>query len=186
MQEIWIKFEGWLSSNWPEGLSCLNPPASDDQIAQLESKLGFKLPADYIDCLKVHNGQTGFAGVLDGMEFLSCDEVLSQWRVWKELLDCGDFNDNVSEPDEGVKNDWWNTKWIPFTHNGGGDHLCLDLDPAPTGTVGQVISMWHDMDAREWKAISFAEYFEEYVAGVLAGKYIYDEAYGGIVNSEEV
>ena len=34
---------------------------------------------------------------------------------------------------------WWNLKWVPFTYNGGGDHPCIDLDPAVTGTVGQVV-----------------------------------------------
>ncbi len=120
------------------------------------------------------------------MEFLSCEEIYSQWLVWKELLDGGDFKDISSEPEKGVKNDWWNPKWIPFTHNGGGDHLCLDLDPAVSGSAGQVITMWHDMEMREVKAGSFGEYFDTYVAGVLAGKYVYSEEYGGLVDAKYV
>ncbi len=164
----------------------MNPPASDEQIAQLETQLNAKLPADFIACLKVHNGQNGVASVFDGMEFLSCEEIYRQWGIWKGLLDGGDFKGVSSEPDEGIKSDWWNSKWIPFTHNGSGDHLCLDLDPAQSGAVGQVITMWHDMEARELKAKSFGEYFEAYVAGVLAGQYVYAKEYGGMVGADDV
>lgn len=34
--------------------------------------------------------------------------------------------------------------WIPFGDNGGGDLYCLDLNPGPTGTTGQVICVWHE------------------------------------------
>jgi cell wall assembly regulator SMI1 len=186
MEQTWQKFETWLANNWPEGLTSLNPPASDEQISRLEAQLGATLPADFVACLKVHNGQNGFSSVFDGVEFLSCEEIYSQWTVWKDLLDGGEFKGISSEPDQGIKNDWWNSKWIPFTHNGGGDHLCLDLDPAVSGSVGQVITMWHDMGAREFQARSFGEYFEAYVSGVLAGKYVYAKEYGGLVNVDTV
>lgn len=186
MEHTWKKFEEWLAQHWPEGLVRLNPPATDGQIAELERRLETQLPLDFVACLKIHNGQNGFSSLFDGMEFLSCDEIYSQWFVWKGLFDSGDFKDLCSEPDKGIKNDWWSPKWIPFTHNGGGDHLCLDLDPTASGSVGQVISMWHDMEARELKATSFGEYFQAYVAGVLSGKYVYAEEYGGLINAEDV
>lgn len=186
MEHTWQLFEGWLAQHWLDGLACLNPPASDAQIAQLEAQLAVKLPADFIACLRVHNGQSGSASLFDGMEFLSCEEIYRQWQVWQGLLDGGDFDDITSEPDEGIKDDWWNAKWVPFTHNGSGDHLCLDLDPDESGAVGQVISMWHDMEARELKAASFGEYFQAYVSDLLAGAYVYAEAYGGIIKADEV
>ncbi len=98
------------------------------------------------------------------------------------MLDGGDFNGISSAPDDGIKSNWWNPKWITFTHNGGGDHLCIDLDPSPNGVRGQVISMWHDMEERELKAPNFGAWFEDYVAGVLAGKYVYSEEYGGLID----
>jgi cell wall assembly regulator SMI1 len=58
-----------------------------------------------------------------------------------------------------VRDDWWNPRWIPFTHDGGGNHLCLDLDPAEGGAVGQVISMWHDSGERAVQGHSFGEWF---------------------------
>lgn len=40
-----------------------------------------------------------------------------------------------------------------------GDGLCIDLDPAPGGTVGQVIRRLHDDDRRERVAASFTQWF---------------------------
>jgi cell wall assembly regulator SMI1 len=185
MKNNWIALESWLSANWPEGLTSLNPPATDKQISDLERELGFRLPADFVECLKIHNGQCEQLPFFDRMYFLSCEAILTEWRVWKELLDGGDFNGILSSPEDGIKNDWWNTKWIPFTHNGSGDHLCIDADPSASGSVGQVITMWHDMDQRERVSASFGDYFAAYVAGVLAGDYVYCEDFEGLVNKDD-
>lgn len=187
MQRLWGRFEMWLAENWPQGLEELNPPASDEQIAALEQALGLKLPADYLACLKIHNGQrTNFGGGLfEGSEFLSSDQILDQWKIWKELLDDGDFEVAESEPASGIGNDWWNAGWIPFTHDGGGNHLCIDLAPTVTGHTGQVISMWHDSAERELLAPSFNAWFEAYVNAVCAGEYVYSDEYDGIVTRED-
>lgn len=36
MQTHWTQFEAWLAEHWPEGLAGLNPPATDQEIADLE------------------------------------------------------------------------------------------------------------------------------------------------------
>lgn len=187
MKDDWDRFERWLSKNWPDGLDDLNPPASDDEIAKLEEALGTRLPADFVACLKVHNGQKSMAGGLfDNSEFLSVEAILDQWQVWKDLLDGGDFDGVTSDADRGVKNDWWNARWIPFTHNGGGDHYCLDLDPAEGGGHGQVITMWHDAGEREVLATSFKNWFRSYVDEVVDGQYAYSDDYGGLVRIDEL
>ena len=186
MKDIWSQFENWLSANWPEGFAALNPPATDHEIASLESALGVKLPQDFIDCLKIHDGQSDtVGGVLDGQEFLSSKAILDQWSVWKDLLDSGDFSGIESEPQDGIRSDWWNASWIPFTHNGGGDHYCIDLAPGEGGQVGQVITMWHDMGERSLEAKSFRAWFTEYVAAVMAGDYLYSDDYGGLIHKDD-
>jgi cell wall assembly regulator SMI1 len=151
-----------MNTCWPPGLSSddLNPPATDAEIATLAQQLGVTLPADYVQVLKQHNGQRGLAdGLFDGQEFLSAQNVFAQWQVWKQLHDAGRFKALHSSPAAGVRDDWWNPRWIPFTHDGGGNHLCLDLDPAEGGAVGQVISMWHDSGERTVQGASFGEWF---------------------------
>ncbi len=185
MQTHWTQFEAWLAEHWPEGLAGLNPPATDQEIADLEQALGVVLPPDYVACLKVHNGQRAdfYGGMFDGQEFLSTAGVLAQWKVWKGLL--GEFVGLTSEPGPGIKDDWYNPAWIPFTHNGGGDHLCLDLDPAEGGTRGQIITMWHDAGERDLCAPSFAAWFSAYVDAVLQGQYVYSDDYGGLVDAAD-
>ncbi|WP_375576326.1 SMI1/KNR4 family protein [Paracidovorax oryzae] len=164
MKKQWDRLEAWLKANDPVLLADLNPPASDADIQKLEQQIGVKLPTDFIECLKVHDGQRGEAGWLfSDSEFLSSQRILDEWALWKDLLDSGDFDGAEADPDTGVQPIWWSPKWIPFTYNGAGDHLCLDLDPARDGRTGQVITLWHDDDTRKKKADSFAQWFADFV-----------------------
>ncbi|TQV75581.1 molybdenum cofactor biosynthesis protein MoeA [Aliikangiella marina] len=187
MEEIVKRFIAWLKVNYPEGYADLNPPATEQVIADLEATIGVKLPADYIACLKLVNGQAGNAGwVFDGVEFLSTDRIIDEWTVWKDLLEGGDFDGASSEPDDGVKNNWWNLKWIPITYNGAGDHFCIDMDPAQAGQPGQIITMWHDSAERELIAAKFSDWLSDYVVGLEAGQYAYSDNYGCIMPIDEL
>ncbi|MGB3879375.1 MAG: SMI1/KNR4 family protein [Diaphorobacter nitroreducens] len=164
MKKQWGRLEAWLRSNNPALLADLNPPASDADIQKLELQLGVELPTDFVGCLKVHDGQRGGAGCLfSDSEFLSSQRILKEWAIWKDLHDGGDFDDAEAESGTGIQPVWWSPKWIPFTYNGAGDHLCLDLDPAGGGRAGQVITLWHDDGSRKKKADSFAQWFAEFV-----------------------
>ncbi len=164
MKQQWQRLEAWLKTHNPALLADLKPPASDADIQELEQKLGVKLPEDFVECLKVHDGQRGGGEWLfSGSEFLSSKRILEEWAIWKDLLDGGDFDGVEAEPGKGIKPVWWSPKWIPFTYNGAGDHLCLDLDPTSQGCSGQVITLWHDDGARKKKADSFTQWFAEFV-----------------------
>ena len=187
MEDSWEAFDRWLGSHWPEGLRRLGPPASDEALSTLEGVLGCALPDDLVRCLRIHDGQRpGTGGLFDGTEFLSARRIADEWSVWKGLLDGGDFEDTTSEPRSGVKSDWWNAKWIPVTYDGAGNHLCLDLDPDVGGTVGQVITMWHDDPSRELLADGLGTWFQRYVSGVIDGEYVHAEEYDGIVHRNDV
>ncbi len=184
---LWQEFEEWLAVHWPEGLADLNQGATAEQLRALEVALGVSLPAPFVECLKIHNGQQGNAGgMFDNSEFLSTDAIAEQWNVWRELLESGEFEGIASEAERGVRTDWWNRNWIPFTHNGGGDHYCLDLQPATDGALGQVITMWHDMGERRIVAVNFHAWLAEYVASVRAGNIEYSEDFGGLVNTDYI
>jgi cell wall assembly regulator SMI1 len=151
-----------MDIRWPLS-DDLNPPATDAEISTLEQQLGVTLPTDYVQVLKQHNGQQGLAdGLFDGQEFLSAQNVFAQWQVWKGLHDAGEFKALHSSPAAGVRDDWWNPRWIPFTHDGGGNHLCLDLDPAEGGTAGQAITVWHDSGERALAGSSFGDWFNRW------------------------
>ncbi|WP_249180811.1 SMI1/KNR4 family protein [Burkholderia cenocepacia] len=152
------------ASRLPGGL---NGPASDDDIAALQVALGATLPDALVDSLRIHDGQAALGEAFSGSDaLLSAREILAQWRIWKGLVDAGDFGDMTSEPDAGIADDWYNLKWIPFTHDGSGNHLCVDLDPAEGGVAGQVIRVWHD-DARRER---IARSFPEWLAGIASAR----------------
>ncbi|AXF24536.1 molybdenum cofactor biosynthesis protein MoaA [Burkholderia pyrrocinia] len=150
------------STRLPVGL---NGAASDDEIATLQAALGAVLPDAFVDSLRIHNGQADPGDEFSGSDaLLSSGEIIAQWRIWKGLVDGGDFDGVTSEPDPGIRDDWYNLKWIPFTHDGSGNHLCLDLDPAEGGVVGQVIRVWHDDERRERIAGGFPEWLARIAA----------------------
>ena len=157
-----------MEIRWP-ALDDLNAPATDAEITTLEQQLGATLPADYVQVLRQHNGQRGLAGGLfDGQEFLSAQNAFAQWQIWKGLYDAGRFEALHSSPAAGVRTDWWNPRWIPFTHDGGGNHLCLDLDPAEGGTAGQVITVWHDSGERALAGSSFGDWLTRWLQRTAA------------------
>ncbi|MFK7857105.1 MAG: SMI1/KNR4 family protein [Granulosicoccus sp.] len=187
MKAEWNRFESWLKAHFPEGYGDLNEPATDEQISILESKLNVNLPLEFVEFLKIHNGQRGESGwIIGGSELLSVERIIDEWEVWNGLLVGGEFEDCKNKRDNGVKDDWWNPNWVPFTYDGGGNHLCIDLDPAESGTTGQIITMWHDELDRKILATSFEMWFALYVQDVESGKYIYSDDYEAIVNANDV
>ncbi|MBH5328783.1 SMI1/KNR4 family protein [Eikenella sp. S3360] len=137
----------------------LNPGATDADFAQLEQTLGFPLPEDFKALYRAANGENGIAGILIDEEWLSIERITQEYKVWKTLFDDGSFQhgngtDFGCTPEHpGIKPDfWWNPKWIPLTADGGGNGNMIDLDPAPSGTAGQIIRMWHDSPERSLEA----------------------------------
>ena len=167
--ESWQRLDAWLQSMPEAAPDGFNAPACDDEIRILEGALGAKLPDDFIASLKIHNGQSGRCiGCFDGDDLLDVKGVLREWTSWRDLVVEGAFEGIASDPDGGVKDDWFNLRWIPFAANGMGDCLCLDLDPAPGGTVGQVIRVLNDDERRECLAASFEQWLDRMVKD-LAG-----------------
>lgn len=186
MNKEFERFKQWLSLNYSDGLLDLNPPATDYEIEELTKILGVELPNDFLDVLRIHNGQKGeSAWLFDSQEFLSTHRIIEEFNTWKNLLDT-QLQGKISTPDEGVKNDWWNTNWIPFTSDGCADHYCLDLSPTDAGIKGQIITLWYESSEREIVAASFSLWFEEYVNQLYSGELLYSEEYNSIVYKDEL
>ncbi|MBV7533473.1 SMI1/KNR4 family protein [Chitinophaga sp. sic0106] len=183
MEQYWNRWELWMREHAPKMLSILNPGVSLNDIAELESATGVLLPNSFKHFYSVHDGQmVSKAGLVNGDKLLSVQDILDEWTTWQELLDNGAFLHNgdrlLSEPDSGIKDDWWNPRWIPFTYDGLGNHLCLDFDPAPGGRAGQVITLWHDDAHREMIAPSFDIWLSNYLDALDRGEYIYAKRWG--------
>lgn len=183
MQEVWKRIESWLSTQESELWKGLNPGATDAEIAETEAFLGVTFPEEVRECYRIHNGQQPDApGLFPGGEFLSLQQICAQWKIWKDLLDRGDLKDSFALPNNLVRDDPWNIAWIPITHNGGGDHYCLDLDPAEGGTVGQTFDFHHDNPEYVVAAPNLTTWLQELADGLESGKYFFDmEEYYGMV-----
>lgn len=169
ISEVWAQLEAHLQRVAPEQLVDLNGPAATADIAALEREVGRTLPQAFKECLACHDGQVGEADWLFcGEEFLSIARILSEWRVLTRMDREGDFDTRESRPGFGVKAGWWRSGWIPFTADGAGNHLCLDLDPAPGGCVGQVVAFDHEFESRDVQSPSFALWFADFTRDTVA------------------
>lgn len=161
-KKLWKQYIEWLDANEEDLVDEVAPAATKAEIDTLAASLGVELPEDFIAYLSCHNGQLPDSeGIFEYEELLGTSRILSEWKIWKQLVDNGDFDGMHSQPDDGIKNDWFNVKWIPLTYDGGGNHYCLDLDPAEGGKVGQIIRMWHDSADRELIASSLEEWLTD-------------------------
>lgn len=181
MKELIDDLHNWLKNNVPHLENAFQNDSSIEELNKLEEKLQVQLPEDFKLFYTFHNGQNENAPYITPFgELLSLEGIAFQWELWKSLVYDNVFKDNSSEPDEGIKNDWYNLKWIPFTYDGSGNHLSIDLDPAEGGNVGQVITMWHDSPEREWIAGSFTEWLALFVHQLQDGYFRYDAEMGNL------
>lgn len=187
MEQIWIRIERWLGENAPAALAGLNPPATPSEVEETERYLGVQLPESVRQSYLRHNGQTSDSpAILIGWEWLSLARIRGEWKVWKDLLDGGDF-DGIENDEDGtaIRRDWWHPAWIPISYSGSGDHHCLDLAPGPEGTSGQIIEMWHDQPSRPLLAESFEAFLADFAEGLERGDYVFSEDWFAIVRSED-
>src|SRR6476469_1619216 len=156
MQDTWKQIENHLGVVAPAALGTLNAGASAEVIGAAEKALGITFPKEVVESYRIHDGQSVDSPELfDGWQLLPMARVVAEWKVWKTLLDSGEFKKSKSDGAAHHVSDWWNPSWIPLTSNGGGDHHCLDLAPGRGGRAGQIILMQHDGPERELVADDF-------------------------------
>ena len=183
--DLWRRLEAWLKTNAPTVLATLQAGASPEEIATTEAFLGVAFPDDVRASYLLHDGQTDYAdGLFYAREFLSLARIQIEWSWWKGLYDSGELRDYRSDAPPQVRDDWWNPQWIPLTHDGSGNHDCLDLAPTPQGKVGQIIDFYHDDASREVMAESFTVWLAKLVEGCENGTYVFSEEYGDLVEGD--
>lgn len=168
-----------------------NPPASPEAFAALEQALGLPLPDDLKTLYQVHNGTQHWGGI-NGEEWLSLEDALAEYQIWRSLFDSGSFQDQDGQdygcqPDHpAIKADFWfNPKWLPLTTDGFGNGKMIDLDPTVNGRAGQVIQLWHDDPSRSLEAPSLTAFFEQFAQDLENDVYAIHPDYDGLVKTEE-
>lgn len=162
MSRFWNEIEKILVEKGCLEAFKLNPGASQEEISALEKHIGLQLPRALRELLAVHNGQDSGFGLFFGLHFLSINGIRTNWDNWCSLEGDGlneELQDSMSSKPEGfIKPLYLNRKWVPLTHDYGGNHIGIDYDPDMKGTSGQVIAFGRDDDEKKLKARTFEEF----------------------------
>lgn len=171
--DIWQKIEVWYSTNAPEGNPGLRAGASVEEINAAEKMLGIELPSDVRSSYEIHNGSTNALFPM-GYYLLSLEEIVDEHDVWCGLLSADELPQSNPESVGPIKQVWWSPRWIPITHSGGGDHDCIDLEPAVGGAAGQIIVFDHERGPRRVSATNFTTWLQEFSNSLLQGELQFD------------
>jgi cell wall assembly regulator SMI1 len=91
-----------------------------------------------------------------------------QWR--QELLDKQD-----SQPTNAIQKAYAHPAWIPLARDWGGNNICVDLAPGPTGKWGQIILMGRDYDCKYVVSRSWAAFLATLADDMNSDKWFIDE-----------
>ena len=108
----------------------VEPAAPAEQAAPSASGAPEVCATDAKGCAKIEPGQTvkiGMGAPMTGGDASFGIDISQGAKI--SVQDAGEFEGCESDPDVGIRNNWWNDKWIPITYDGAGKHDCLDLAP---------------------------------------------------------
>ena len=177
----WCQYVDCAMEAHPPFISYLNAGATISEIEKAEQAVETPFPEDLKYLLSQHNGSEDYF-VLPGWELFSAQRLVDEWKVWANLYKTQFKPENYKCNPVGKigKDEWWRMKWLPFCGDGGGNHLCIDMDPLKGGTIGQVITMWHDDGHREIIAKSLTAFVQLIANDFENGKLTWDEDMGGV------
>ena len=167
----WARIETWLAANAPPLFEALRPGVSDEAIARAEARIGMALPDAVRSVYRAHDGGS-FLDFVEA-EMLDLDGVVTH-HVMMNDIGWGKVPElpNLGIPHGPVKPMWWNPRWLPFV--GTGQYLCIDLDPASGGAVGQVIEYLKSAERRTVLFPSIIAWLEHWASRLESGKLYFD------------
>lgn len=154
----------------PDYYAKLNPGLTEDEIADLETRLGCTLPEEFKALYRWRNGQApgNYKSFFYNYSLMDADDIAETAEMHKDLLEGGDYD--VA--------DWWVPGWVPFLSNGAGDNYCIDTVGHFDGAKGQILEFNHDYESREINYASFGKWLETTVQGLEQGLLEYNEEDG--------
>lgn len=177
---LWGRIGAWLEIYAPELLDLLRAGASAAHIARAERDMDVTFSPDFRAWLRLHDGENDAPSGLFGVSLCPLEGIVRSWTALMTARTQGTFRlAHVPIPhDPGVRGEYWNPRWIPITDDGSGNHLCLDLDPLPSGHVGQIVLWWQDRTERMVRARSFAVLLASLAATLEEGHLVATERKG--------
>jgi cell wall assembly regulator SMI1 len=184
--ELWRRLETWVTSTGAPPLA-LNAGATEKAIAAAEKTMKLVFPPDFRASLAVHDGQApNPTDATNGQVFpwmpgcpplLSVARILERWKEEQELAAKRQPKKEWFDAGGKLKGGVYRTGRIPVAGpvRRDSERTFLDMDPGPSGTRGQLITM---VSAADFVVIdaSFAAAFERWVNVLERGIWIYDTA----------
>lgn len=181
--EQWARFEAALPKLQLADAG-LAPGASEATLEAFELATQLSLPTAVRDWFRAHDGQTGEAGLAAGFRFLSFREVqklLEDWAGTRSQLGEGIKPlDRAcsSHPPKAIQRKYSVPGWVPLVRDEEGNAIGVDLEPGPSGTVGQIINFGRDEEDKYVLFPSVAELLEWLASELEAGRIVYDQIDG--------
>lgn len=185
IESAWGRIEAWGQQNAPAMLKDLNTGASDAEVSALEQKLGYAVPEDLRQSLKVHDGECdgwpnkAFAEM---GAYLGTERIVHEWQqrlaIAEDVTEDNDPQEREAQIKAGVifvtgpvRPCLFLKEWIPIIECNGDVFWALDLSPAEGGKPGQLIEV--DWEGCSWKVVaaSLGEFLSSYASDLEAGKY---------------
>jgi cell wall assembly regulator SMI1 len=180
---LWQRLERWAAEHAPSIAEKLNGPATPQDLAAMNAAFRGKLPQDFQDSLRIHDGEAEDAWPCqvwaDSGQLLTCVESLklrAQMLKLHASLGMDDLErasqliaDGIIFVEGPVKPLGFSSHWVPLMQCNGDIFWHLDLDPAPGGAVGQVIEV--DPECCSWKVLapSYTAFLRAYVEELEGG-----------------
>ncbi len=172
--DLWRRLERFASQHMPGLVAELNGPASSEAITRLEKELGFKLPADFVSSLAIHDGEDGDGCLLDEGGALLSLEAIDE-KLVRERRGLRKNSDLLAERRAGaVKPALFHALRVPFIDLNQDVTWLLDFDPAPGGAPGQVVRRDIEDGSLQVVAASFSDFLSSYVARLEQGRAKFD------------
>ena len=164
----WKRFENALRGISPGVPFAFAPGATARELDTLEGFVGHPLPEAFRRTWSEHDGMRTSPLLL--LDFLSVEQIADEWRGLRDYEgSSGGLEADAIGP---VKALWTSPAWIPFVLIGGETrHFCIDLDPAPGGSVGQVIHATPKGEERRVVAPDVEAFLEVIASAIRAGRY---------------
>lgn len=108
---------------------------------------------------------------IENTDFLTAQQVLNEWKNWKEIYDSADWmlidlTGNNHPDGRKTIGMYTNPYWVPFLSTDSGNIIAIDYAPGSTGTSGQIIAFGAD----EIKTRFIAENLEDFLQQLIDEK----------------
>ena len=166
----WTDWTAALAAAGFDPRETLRPSADPAAVAAAQERSGLRFPVELVALYALADGQgpdPTDPQLLPGHRFLPVAEALDAWSRWGDVAGGYDPGPVTVRAGDGIRREYWWRGWWPLGADGGGNVLVVDTDPAPGGTVGQIVVASRDEDERRSPAPDLVAYLRALVAADL-------------------